>query len=66
MPVRTVLSEEKVAETLRRVHEEVPELQLIRRVRRPLRIILWGTFYALMLLACVALAAVLYKALRGH
>lgn len=58
-------SDRIIEETVRRVRETPPEVQLIRRVRRPLRIILWGVFYAFTLLASYALAVALLKALRG-
>lgn len=56
--------EERLAETLRRLREESPEVLLIRRIRRPLRIILWGVFFAFTLLASCLLAVALYRALR--
>jgi len=55
---------EKMDEIIRKAREEPPEAQLLRRLRRPFRVILWAAFYAFTLLACSALAVALYKALK--
>ena len=60
------LTRERISETIRRTREESSEAQLIRRIRRPLRILLWGIFYAFTLLASLALAVAVYKAIQGH
>jgi anti-sigma factor RsiW len=57
-------SPERIAETIRRV-EEASEARLIRRLRRPLRIVLWGAFFAFTLLASSVLALAIYRALRS-
>jgi len=57
---------ERFEETIRRVHEHPPEAYLLQRVSRPIRTVLWVTFFALTLLACSALAITLAKALAGH
>lgn len=57
-------SEARIEETLRRVSETGPERILFRRLKRPVRILLWTAFYALTLLACMVLATALYKALK--
>jgi len=58
-------SRERIEETIRRVREASPDAELIRKIRRPLRIILWGTFYGFTLVACSLLAWALYKALKN-
>ncbi len=58
-------SEERIAATLRDVAEEDPDVKLLRRLRRPLRTVLWGTLFALVLLAGCVLAMMAYKALLG-
>ncbi len=58
-------SEDLIEATIRRVHEQEPTVQLLQRIRRPLRIILWGTFFAFTLLAASVLAVALYKALSS-
>lgn len=58
-------SEETVRETVRRALEEPPEVETFRRIRRTVRTILWGTLFALVLLAAFALAAAVYRALKA-
>lgn len=58
-------SEETVRETVRRALERPAEVEYLRRIRRTVRALLWGTFFALVLLAACALAVALYKALRA-
>lgn len=58
-----VPAEERIEETLRRLREEPVEVEVLRRIRRPLRIVLWGAFYAFTLLAACVLAFALYKAI---
>lgn len=48
--------------TIVRLREAGPDVTLIRKVRRPLRMLLWSCFYAFSLLACCALAVAAYKA----
>ncbi len=48
--------------TIVRLREAGPDVTLIRKVRRPLRMLLWGSFYAFSLIACCALAITAYKA----
>jgi hypothetical protein len=57
-------SEERIAATIRGVAEEDPDVRLLRRIRRPLRAIFWGTFYALVLLGGCVLAMAAYRALQ--
>jgi hypothetical protein len=56
-------SEETVDELIRRIREDDADSKLIRRIRRPIRILLWITFYSFTLLACLLLAAAVYRAL---
>jgi hypothetical protein len=58
-------TKERIDATLLRLREEPVEVQVLRRIRRPLRIILWGAFYAFTLLAASVLAVALYKAIKG-
>lgn len=58
-------SEDAVRETVRRALEEPPEVQTLRRIRRTVRTVLWGTLFALVLLAAFALAAAVYRALKA-
>ena len=60
-----VPSDGQIQETIRRVREEPVEVETIRRIRRPVRVILWGVFYAFTLVACCVLAVALYRALKG-
>lgn len=53
-------------ELLRRIRETTPEARLRRRLRRAVRVVLWGAFYALTLLACTALAVTLARVLAGR
>jgi hypothetical protein len=53
---------EQIEETIRRVSGESPDAELIRKVRRPLRMILWGAFFAFTLLAVFVLARAIYEA----
>jgi len=57
-------TKERIEETLLRLRERPVEVEVLRRIRRPLRIILWGTFYAFTLLAASVLALALYKAIK--
>lgn len=56
-------SEETVDDVIRRIREDGAGSKLIRRIRRPIRILLWITFYSFTLLACLLLAAAVYRAL---
>jgi hypothetical protein len=56
---------ERMDEIIRKVREEPAEAQLLKRLRRPFRIILWTAFYAFTLLACSVLAVALYRALKA-
>lgn len=56
---------ERMDEIIRKVREEPAETQLLKRLRRPFRIILWTAFYAFTLLACSVLAVALYRALKA-
>ena len=56
--------DERLDEIIRRIGEEQLDAKLIRRVRRPLRILLWIAFYSFTLLAAFLLAAAVYKALH--
>ncbi len=58
-------STEAIEGTIRRVREASPEAELLRKVRRPTRMILWGIFYAFTLIACSLLAVALFKAIKG-
>lgn len=55
--------DERVDEIIRRIREEQLDANLIRRVRRPIRILLWIAFYFFTLLAAFVLATAVYKAL---
>ena len=57
-------SQERVTEIVHKAEQE-SEAQMIRRWRRPLRIILWGVFYAFTLVAFYALAVTVYRVLQG-
>jgi predicted anti-sigma-YlaC factor YlaD len=59
------LSDDVLQETVRRVREDSPEVQCLRRIRRPLRLILWGVLYAFTLLGVSVLAVALYRVLRA-
>ncbi|MBI4602984.1 MAG: hypothetical protein HY721_13585 [Planctomycetes bacterium] len=56
-------SQERIDDTLRRLSEEDPAARLLRKLKRPLRLVLWGTLYAFTLLLCSVLAVALYKAI---
>ena len=56
--------DERVDEILRRIGEEQLDATLIRRVRRPIRILLWIAFYSFTLLAAFVLAAAVYRAIH--
>jgi hypothetical protein len=55
---------ERVDEIIRRIREEQLDTTLIRRVRRPIRILLWIAFYSFTLLAAFVLATAVYRALQ--
>lgn len=57
--------ESRIEETVRRIREGFEEGDLIRRVRRPIRVLLWTTFYLFTLLACLTLLVAVIKALKG-
>jgi predicted anti-sigma-YlaC factor YlaD len=57
------LTEERIAETIRRASEEAFESRLLRRVRRPFRLVLWTAFFLFTLLAACLLAVAVFKAL---
>ena len=57
-------SPERVADTIRRI-EAGSEAQLIRKLRRPLRLVLWSALYGFVLLAASVLAVAVYKALAS-
>jgi len=59
------LSEERIGETIRQVQSDV-SLDLWRRLRRAVRLIVWTAFYAFTLLAASLLAVALYQALKGQ
>ena len=55
--------DERVDEIIRRIREEKLDSNLIRRMRRPIRILLWIAFYSFTLLAALVLAAAVYRAI---
>ena len=55
--------DERVDEIIRRIREEQLDSNLMRRVRRPIRILLWIAFYSFTLLAAFILAAAVYRAI---
>ena len=54
-----------VDETLRRVREPETGADLLRKIRRPVRVILWGAFYAFTLAASSVLAYAVYRVMLG-
>jgi len=58
-------SQERIDATLQCLRETPPEVALLRRIRKPLRMILWGAFLGLTLLAFSYLAFALYRAIKG-
>jgi hypothetical protein len=55
----------RIEETVRRLRERSEDAELIRKVRRPIRILLWITFYFFALLACFVLARAVLKVKTG-
>lgn len=53
---------ERVEATVRRAVDLESPAKLLRRVRRPFRLILWGVFFAFTLLASSLLAVAIYQA----
>jgi hypothetical protein len=58
--------ESRIEETVRRLRDGSEGADLIRKVRRPIRILLWTTFYLFTLLACLTLAVAVIRALKGN
>ena len=57
-------SEERIDAIIRRVDED-SGARILRRLRRPLRIVLWGAFYGFILLLCCVLAVALFKVIAA-
>lgn len=57
--------DEGIEGTLRQIREEPRDARLLRRVRRPLRFVLWLGFLAFTLLASALLAVAVYKVVAG-
>ncbi len=53
----------RIEATIDRLRSSSPGAELIRKVRRPFRLVLWGAFYAFTLVACCALAVAVYRAI---
>ena len=51
--------------TLQKVLEESRDAKSLRRVRRPLRLVLWLSLLAFTFIACLLLSVALYRALQG-
>jgi hypothetical protein len=56
--------ESRIEETVRRLRDGSEAADLLRKIRRPTRILLWTTFYLFTLLACLTLAVAVIRALR--
>jgi len=57
-------SKERIEQIIRRVDDD-SGARLLRRLRRPLRIVLWGAFYGFTLLLCCVLAVALFKVIAA-
>ena len=57
--------ESRIEETVRHIREGFEEADLLRKIRRPIRILLWTSFYLFTLLACLTLAVAVIRALKG-
>ena len=57
--------ESRIEETVRHIREGCEDADLLRKIRRPIRILLWTTFYLFTLLACLTLAVAVIRALRS-
>lgn len=57
-------SKERINELIRRVNED-SGVRLLRRLKRSLRIVIWGAFYGFTLLLCCVLAVALWKVITA-
>jgi hypothetical protein len=56
----------RMEETLRLICPPAIDADVIRRMRRPLRLLFWSLFFAFTLLGCFALAVAVLKVAAGH